>query len=85
MQFLLRMSEPTFYADLDALFAVAGLNASLRHAFFPGRSSASHRTHASAQVRRFYDRELARLALRLYAQDYDAFGLPRPNVDSFRS
>ena len=51
----------------------------LRHA------RGAQRAHASAQVRRFYDRELASLALRLYAQDYDAFGLPRPNVDSFRS
>ena len=83
VQFLLRMGSPTFYADLDALFALAGLNASLRHAYFPGQSSANHRTRASAKLAQFYDRAVARLALRLYARDYEAFGLPWPDVESF--
>ena len=59
-----------------------GLEPSLRSRFFPDSSAASHRTAARSKIAQYYTRATAAKALELYAADYDAFDLPRPDVDA---
>lgn len=83
VHFILSMSKPGFHADLDELFSISGLAASLRQAHFPSSSGAAHRTSAATRLGQYYDQAIARSALEIYAQDYDTFGLARPDVSSF--
>ena len=80
---MLRMSSPTFHKELDAVFAEAGFDPSLRQAYFPEQSGAHHRTGARSRLAAYYDRPTARRAIEIYQRDYEAFGLPLPDLREF--
>ena len=80
---VLKMSEPDFLPQVDALLARVGIDLRLRRRFLPGASAARHRTGAARRMSSFYTRSLAERALRLYRRDYEAFGLRMPNMSAF--
>ena len=77
---IIRMSSGTFHEEILALLKLLEVNTSRVLSSLLSKRTRRHRTNASSsgQLRQYFSKRVALLALRVYQVDYDEFKLEKP-------